>query len=164
MPRLITLLALLTALFAAGCRQSAPTSTTADSLQVAVTAEPNPPVSGKAQLVIIVKDASGSPVSDATVSARGDMTHAGMVPVIRDNVIGTNGIYSVPFEWTMGGDWSVDVTVRLRDGTATTRTFRYSVGESGSMSMDMDMSATAESTASGMSGMDMPMVMPTKGS
>ncbi len=128
MSRLAAFLALLIVIVAAGCRQSAPTSITGDSLQIAVTTEPTPPVTGTAQLVVTIKDANGNPVSDATLSVRGDMTHAGMTPVIRDGVTGQNGVYSVPFEWTMGGDWIIDVTARLKDGTTTTRTFKFSVG------------------------------------
>ncbi len=137
MPRLACALALLAVILTSGCRQSQPTSVSGESLQISLTAEPNPPVSGQAQLVVTLKDAGGSPISDATLSVRGDMTHAGMTPVIREGVTGQNGIYSVPFEWTMGGDWIVEVTAKLKDGTTTTRTFKYSVGEGGAMSMEM---------------------------
>ena len=53
---------------------------------------------------------------------------------------GQNGLYSVPFEWTMGGDWVVQVTAKLKDGGTATQQFKFTVGEAGM--------ATAEVTGS----------------
>jgi hypothetical protein len=128
MIRLAFALAVFALIAAAGCRQNAPVTSAGSSLQIAVTVGPNPPVSGAAQLVVTVKDAGGQPINDATLSVRGDMTHAGMTPVLRDTISGQNGIYTVPFEWTMSGDWIVEVTAKLKDGTTSAQTFRYSVG------------------------------------
>ena len=111
--------------FAAGCRQQAQTS--ASSLQIDLQVAPTTPAVGDASLQVTVKDANGQPVNDAKVSARGDMSHAGMVPVIQEVQGGTNGVYDIPFQWSMAGDWTVEVTVTLASGDTTSKTFDYSV-------------------------------------
>ena len=55
------------------------------------------------------------------------MTHAGMVPVFAQTTGGKNGRYVVPFEWTMGGDWTVTVDVSLEDGRTISREFPVTV-------------------------------------
>lgn len=83
-----------------------------------------PPLVGTSPLAVSVTDAAtGEPINDATVTVKGDMTHAGMVPVLAEVAHGDNGVYKIPFEWTMAGDWIVTVTVTLADGTQATRTF-----------------------------------------
>ena len=66
--------------------------------------------------MITLTDNDGNPVNDATLSIEGNMNHAGMVPVLRDADDGAEGVYEVPFEWTMGGDWFVVVNVTLPNG------------------------------------------------
>lgn len=119
------LVALLVALLLAGCRQPPPTPTAA--LQIDLTYEPEPARVGQAALVITVRDAAGQPVADAKVSARGDMSHAGMVPVLGEGEPQGDGRYRVPFEWTMSGDWFVDVTVTLPDGAVAQQRFELTV-------------------------------------
>lgn len=98
-----------------GCRQPAPPSAGDAGLQIGLTLEPDPPVTGAATLRVSVRN-GGQPVDDAKLNVRGDMTHAGMIPVIRDIDESADGVYVVPFEWTMSGDWIVDMTVTLADG------------------------------------------------
>ena len=83
---------------------------------------------GPTTLVISVADADGAPVNDAVLSVRGDMTHAGMLPVLGDAVSdGAAGRYLAPFEWTMGGDWVVTVEVTLADGTVARESFDLTI-------------------------------------
>ena len=49
---------------------------------------------GETMLMVKLTDTSGSPINDATLNVQGDMTHAGMVPVIRDIEGGEDGVYS----------------------------------------------------------------------
>lgn len=93
---------------------------------------------GSTVLKLTVTDGSGAPINDATLNVKGDMTHAGMVPVLAEGVSdGQEGIYRVPFEWTMGGDWVVTVEVVLPDGQTVSRQFDLTV--SGEMeAMDME--------------------------
>lgn len=133
----ILLLALLMVM--AGCRQQAQTGADAH-IQIAIRHEPEQPVVGEAILFITVTQASGEPVNDARVTARGDMNHAGMVPVIAEADSGEAGVYTLPFEWTMSGDWFVEVTVTLADGTTAAETFDLRVvTDAGESTETMDM-------------------------
>lgn len=83
---------------------------------------------GPAALEIALTGPDGAPVTDATLNVRGDMSHAGMVPVLQEgHTRNRQGIYSVPFEWTMAGDWIVIVEARLPDGQTITRQFDVTV-------------------------------------
>jgi major membrane immunogen (membrane-anchored lipoprotein) len=55
------------------------------------------------------------------------MTHAGMVPVIVETNTSTDGRYELDYRWTMGGDWFVDVTVTLPDGTFARQRFNFTI-------------------------------------
>jgi hypothetical protein len=93
---------------------------------------------GQTTLTVRVTDGNGAALEDATVNVRGDMNHAGMVPVLAEAVTGgQNGVYRVPFEWTMGGDWIVTVEAILADGESVSQQFNVSVG-SGGGGMDME--------------------------
>lgn len=89
---------------------------------------PSPPGPGPGTLVFSVTDGQGRPLDNATLDVEGNMTHAGMVPVFAQAVGGEGGLYKVPFEWTMGGDWIVTVKATLADGSLVTRQFNVSVG------------------------------------
>lgn len=60
----------------------------------------------------------GSPATGAVVRIVGDMTHAGMVPVVAPTVVELgNGVYrSEGFAFDMAGDWVVTAEVRYADG------------------------------------------------
>lgn len=78
------------------------------------------------RMTVRVADSSGNPVTGALVSVEGNMNHAGMVPVttegVRDEDDGTaDGRYTLPFGFTMLGDWILTVRVEQEDGTVITR-------------------------------------------
>lgn len=124
-------LIILTLLALSACRAPEPTPAASSRVQIALAVLPDPPVTGASTLQVTVTSASGDPVADAQVSARGDMSHAGMVPVIAEASASDVGVYTIPFEWTMAGDWFVDVTVTLADGTEVQQRFDLTVaGES----------------------------------
>jgi hypothetical protein len=50
-----------------------------------------------------------------------------MMPVLRDAVEREPGMYTVPFEWTMAGDWIVTIDGTLSDGEVFTHTFETTV-------------------------------------
>lgn len=115
-------LGLLLSLLLFGCRQSN-IQTSDHDIDIQLQLDSDVTQVGETTLRIQVQAADGSPVDDATVQVRGDMSHAGMVPVIREVRGGTNGEYEVPFEWTMAGDWFIEVTVTLPDGEPITERF-----------------------------------------
>lgn len=55
------------------------------------------------------------------------MNHAGMQPVYSMAETHANEQYVVLFNWTMGGDWRLTVTVTLPDGTRAIRQFDVTV-------------------------------------
>jgi len=110
-------------LVACGGRQNQPGNDTG----VVVTAQPESTAVGETMLTVTLTDANGQPVSGATVQVRGDMSHAGMTPVLRTGMPAEPGVYSVPFEWTMAGDWIVTVDFTLADGRSGTETFDFSI-------------------------------------
>lgn len=124
---LFTLTLLIISLMAASCRQSAggggAQGTPAAEITVAFAYEPDPALVGDATLVISLRDPNDAPINDATVSVRGDMNHAGMQPVLAELDAGQGGIYRIPFEWTMAGDWFVVVDVTLADGSTASQRF-----------------------------------------
>jgi hypothetical protein len=85
-------------------------------------------------LVIHLRDAAGQPITDATVALEGNMNHAGMAPVFADAVTdeadgAADGYYTVPFAFTMLGDWILTVTVEEADGATVTRDLDLTVAE-----------------------------------
>lgn len=120
-----TLLALLAVFLLAGCRQPEPTPT--DTVRIQLAYETEPVRVGQAALVVTLTDAAGQPIADAQVSVRGDMTHAGMVPVLGEGQPQGDGRYRVPFEWTMSGDWFVEVTAVLPNGVTARQRFDLTV-------------------------------------
>lgn len=109
------------------CRQ-APAAATG-TLQIALTTISSPPV-GESDLTVTVLDAPGRPVQEATVTVHGDMTHAGMMPSDGIGEETAPGVYRVPFDFHMGGDWILDVSVTLPDGASQTATFNLVVSSS----------------------------------
>jgi hypothetical protein len=120
-------------LLLAGCRESAQPTPTAgatleqEDIDIEMAVEPSPPATGDATLVISLHDRDGVPIDDATIAVRGDMTHAGMVPVLGEVTGGADGAYRIPFEWTMGGDWIITVDITLADGVQISRVFEMTV-------------------------------------
>lgn len=71
---------------------------------------------GEVPLSVTVLDA-GEPLSGAAVRIVGDMTHAGMQPVLRDALETSAGEYRADdFTFTMAGDWIITATVTTSDG------------------------------------------------
>ncbi len=96
--------------------------------QIDLTTEPSPPMMGQSELVIEIQDKDGKAINDAFLEIKGDMSHAGMAPVLAEvNGGGENGRYQVPFQWTMGGNWIITVTATLPDGSTAEEQFDLQV-------------------------------------
>ena len=110
-------------LFLISCRPQAQET----SLNITLSTDPNPAVKGEADLIVTVRDQEDVPIENAFVRVKGDMNHAGMEPVLGEVIGGNYGIYAIPFEWTMAGDWIVTVVVEMGDGTVIEKVFELSV-------------------------------------
>jgi uncharacterized lipoprotein YajG len=140
MLRFLILLLVITMI--GGCRQQNSSAIPDTDFNVTLAVEPDSLMVGDATLVITVNDASGAPVNDAKIAVRGDMDHAGMTPVFAEIDSGTDGKYRVPFQWTMAGDWTVEVTVTLANGEKVVKAFDAVVNISQTMP---EMTTEAES-------------------
>lgn len=95
---------------------SSSTPAASEGLRVRVETEGDPALGAVPVLVYILDDNTG--VSGASVEVTGDMTHAGMVPVIAQASESEPGLYRADdFEFTMAGDWIITAEVELPDGS-----------------------------------------------
>jgi hypothetical protein len=117
------LLLVLTMVAMAGCRgRQEPGDPT---LTMEVDISPTPPAVGPAQILVTLQDTAGAPLGEAVVTVEGNMSHAGMVPVVDTAHATRPGRYMVPdFDFTMAGDWVLTVQADLPDG----RTARLEYG------------------------------------
>ena len=113
--RLLMPMAFIVILSVAGCRNDDTLETSVPDVNIDLQVEPDPPAVGEATLLITLTDAEGAPIDNAAITVRGDMDHAGMAPVIVESTDGHGGEYRMPFAWSMGGGWVVEVTATLPD-------------------------------------------------
>lgn len=123
-------LLLLTLALLVACGASTPPASEA---AVQITLLPGPAGDG---LQVQLHNAAHAPLTDATVALEGNMTHAGMAPVLTEPVKdgddgASDGVYRVPFHFSMLGDWIVTVTVDLADGTQSTQDINVTVTDAG---------------------------------
>jgi len=83
-------------------------------------------------LTVQITDEDDLPVTDVTVNVEGNMTHAGMLPVFSESVWdgadgSEDGFYTIPFRFTMLGDWILTAKIEPRDGPIVTQDFNVSV-------------------------------------
>lgn len=71
----------------------------------------------------------GTPATGAAIGLVGDMTHAGMVPVVAPAVVELGGgVYrSEGFAFDMAGDWVITADVRYADGVTRQGSLAVSV-------------------------------------
>jgi len=82
---------------------------------------------GPAVISVYVLD-NNKAVAGASVEVTGDMTHAGMVPVISEAVESETGLYKTKdFEFTMAGDWILTTVIKTKDGKKLTTEDRLTV-------------------------------------
>jgi hypothetical protein len=111
-------LLLLPCLIFAGCRGDVPPGDPGLLLEVAIS--PTPPGVGPARLIITLRDTLGGPLEGAEIQVEGNMSHAGMTPVLDTAVAQGQGVYSVPdFSFTMAGEWFLTLIATLPDGRST---------------------------------------------
>lgn len=83
---------------------------------------------GETTLTLRVSDKQGRPLAEpGALSLRGDMEHAGMAPVLAEANNAVEGVFSVPFEWTMGGSWTVEASLALSADEVARQIFRFEI-------------------------------------
>ncbi len=121
---------LLLPLVMAACRPPADRTgdaTTGSRTEVSVELLTRPARVGPAAIEVVVHR-DGVALEGATVRVTGDMTHAGMVPVVADARYHGEGVYrSDGFAFDMAGDWIITVNVTHPDGTRDEATLATSV-------------------------------------
>jgi hypothetical protein len=109
------------------CRQSSLPVDDATGVDLNLVVVPAEAVVGNAGLLITLHDEAGIAIDGAEVTIRGDMSHAGMVPVLAVATGMGSGQYQADLEWTMAGDWIITITAALADGQTVEREFRLAV-------------------------------------
>ncbi len=111
-------------LVAAACRQEQKLSASDVVLDMSV----SDLLVGETTLTLRVSDKQGKPLAEpGTLSLRGDMDHAGMIPVLAEADNAVEGVFSVPFEWTMGGSWTVEASLALSADEVARQVFRFDI-------------------------------------
>ncbi len=83
---------------------------------------------GETTLLVSVKDRDGNAIANpGRLSVRGDMSHAGMVPVFAEADDANDGVFALPFTWTMGGDWIVEASLKLPNGDTAVESFTFEI-------------------------------------
>ena len=93
---------------------------------------------GETTLLVTVRDSDGNAIQNpGALSLRGDMDHAGMVPVFAESETSVDGVFTLPFEWTMAGGWIVEAGLKLDSGAVVTQSFNLEIlSEAGAEAMN----------------------------
>ena len=106
------------------------TATGDPHVTISATASEHPAVGPLTVVVTVTKD--GAPLEGAKVTVTGDMTHAGMVPVVDDATADGAGAYRTnDFTFTMAVEWVLTVDVTEPDGAKAQKIAFVSVGRQG---------------------------------
>jgi hypothetical protein len=115
-------LGLAAGLAATGCRPPAAPAEAAPDVSLTWRVTPDPPAAGPVRLSLALTDAAtGRPVPGAAVRIEGNMSHAGMRPVVGTAREVSPGTYEATLELTMAGDWFLLVDAELPGGRTLDR-------------------------------------------
>lgn len=116
-------------LIGAGCARSS--NQHRSDVVIELTAPLFPPTVGSCAVSFRITDDSGNPIEATNVTAKGDMGHAGMTPVLATASAEGDGVYTIPsFAWSMAGDWILTVEADFADGTTASSQFDIPVDRS----------------------------------
>ena len=83
---------------------------------------------GQSKISVSVRDKNGDSIENpGAIVLRGDMDHAGMAPVFAESSEAINGVFTLPFEWTMAGSWILEANLTLDSGEQVTESYRYEI-------------------------------------
>jgi hypothetical protein len=113
----------------AGCQRASQQTAADQAPEIVATlaVAPDPAIVGPATLEIQLADDSGAPLPGARIALKGDMSHAGMQPLLADAAETAAGVYQAQWTWSMAGDWFVTATATLPDGRTLVRRFDLTV-------------------------------------
>ncbi len=94
---------------------------------ISLTTSPNPLRLGQATFIIDVKDKSGKPVDNASVSFDINMTAMNMGTQQGTATSQGNGKYSAVGNMSMRGPWRVSTTVKMPEGSTESKDFTVNV-------------------------------------
>jgi|OpeIllAssembly_1097287.scaffolds.fasta_scaffold1172917_1 hypothetical protein len=94
-----------------------------DGYTMTMVVQPSQPRVGDGTLVVTLRDPDDRPVAGAGLQVEGNMSHAGMKPSFGTVTAEDAGQYTVAIQWTMAGDWYVDIKAALADGRVIARRF-----------------------------------------
>ena len=100
-------------MFVQGCAHK---DVSTSNLTVSYEVSPLPARVGDVTITIKMTDGSGAPVAGARVKLEGNMSHAGMAPVLAEAQEIAPGRYRTNMNLSMAGDWHVLVYLTLPDG------------------------------------------------
>ncbi len=106
---------------------STPSSGTGSESGISLSTNPNPLRPGLATFMIDVKDKSGKPVDNATVTFDINMTAMNMGTQQGTATSQGNGRYSASGNMSMRGPWKVSTTVKMPDGSSESKDFTVNV-------------------------------------
>lgn len=101
--------------------------TSSNGSGITLSTNPNPLQPGPATFIIEVKDKSGKPVDNATVSFDLNMTAMNMGTQQGSAASQGNGKYSAVGNMSMRGPWRVKTTVTMSDGSVENKDFMVNV-------------------------------------
>lgn len=111
----------------AGCRPSG-VEARAERVSFELVSPVFPPTLGRTDLVFRLADAAGRPITDADLYLTATMDHKGsMASMVMTARADQDGMYAIPVEWTMTGDWLLTAEATLADGTRESHTFELQV-------------------------------------
>jgi YtkA-like len=93
------------------------------NLTMSYQVSPQPARVGDVTITINMKDRSERPIAGASVKLEGNMSHAGMTPVLAEAKEIGPGRYQANMKLTMAGDWDVLVLLTLPDGSEADQEF-----------------------------------------
>jgi len=100
----------------------------AGDFEVMLTIDKNPPVVGKNNATIAIKDGSGQPVTDASVRLEFGMPAMPGMPAMnyKADAVLSDGIYKTPLTFSMAGPWFINTKI-LRNKKIVTAKFNVDV-------------------------------------
>lgn len=102
-----------------GCQSS---HTSSSDIDIHWKIDPDPPVTGTANIQISMTDSTGQQIQGADINLEGNMTHPGMQPVFTTAEEVESGLYSAKLNLKMGGDWYILITSTLPDNRTVRET------------------------------------------